>query len=141
VVSEGLGVRLMMLFMASVSRPFLGLVLVGVFLEDLWGAHAPFRWQVAGVAHHVPHLLVCKDALPGGHAAETDAVFNNPFQLPVAVRLHRIGGEVGYGGRHSVGKRNARILAIQAVAELTVRPEVLGAAPCRRAFDFLDYPA
>jgi hypothetical protein len=104
------------------------LVLPASFFIHGWDAEAAFGGQVTEVANNVPHLLVFEEAFPAGHSRIADAVLNDPLQLTIAVILNPLRGKIGHRRRHLVGKWYARVLPVEAVADLTMMLKVLGPA-------------
>jgi len=120
----------MMIFMLFRAELFTGLlfqILVLVLALFVYGrdALATLSGQLAQEAHNAPHFVVFEYALPSGHAAEANAVFNDPFELPVFVLLKVGIAEIDYRRGHFGGKGNPRAVAVEAVTHLTVMLEVL----------------
>ena len=64
------------------------LVLFFAFFVDGGNALTPFLRKMPQEAHDAPHLVIVKLAVPAGHAAEANAVLDNPFQLSIGVLLN-----------------------------------------------------
>ena len=61
-------------------------------------AVASFRRQMPYIADHAPHFIVLEKSLPARHSTQTDAIFDDPFQLPVCVILNIFAARSGTGG-------------------------------------------
>src|ERR1039458_8148041 len=57
---------------------------------------------------------------PAGHAAEANAVFDDPFELSVFVLLNVLVAQIDYGRRHFAGEWNSGAVSVQTVANLAV---------------------
>ena len=78
------------------------------------------------IADHAPHLLVLEKSLPARHSAQADAIFDDPFQLPVCVVLNVFCRKIRHRRRHVLGEGHASGMAIHAMTELAVTLEVFG---------------
>src|SRR5215469_1750189 len=93
--------------------------------ERVRNALAPFLRQMTHEPHNAPHLVILEHALPARHAAEANAVFDDPLELPVFVLPNVLVAQVDHRWRHLGGKGNSGTMAIQAVTNLAVMLEVL----------------
>src|SRR5579862_6400559 len=75
-------------------------------------------------AHHGPHFVVIQNALPGGHAAETDAVLDDDLQLTVGEILHAVVAQFGNIRRHLIGEGHPGVVAVQPVTNLAMMAEM-----------------
>src|SRR5207248_2320956 len=99
-------------------------VFVLAFLEYIWNSLAPFLRKMPQEAHNTPHLLILQSVLPAGHAAETDTILDDPFQLPVPVLLHVFVAQIEYRRRHLAGERDTGVVAVESVANLAMMLKV-----------------
>src|SRR3954465_9683703 len=107
----------MMVFMrlGTAFHPF---VLFFLFLKDGGRAEASLGRQVANVVDDLPHFVVLENPFPSRHSGGTNTVLDDPLELPVGVLLHIFRREVGYRRGHLLSKRDTRVLAVEAVADL-----------------------
>src|ERR1022692_4821101 len=101
------------------------LMLFFAFFEYRWNALATFLREMPNESHNDPHFVVLEHTLPPGHAAEANAVFDDPLELSVLVLLNVPIAQVEHGRRHFAGEWNSGAVSVQTVANLAVMLEVL----------------
>src|SRR5664279_2055161 len=95
------------------------------FFENLRNALTTLLGEMTNESHDAPHFVILEHTLPAGHAAEANAVFDDPFELSVFVLLNVLVAQIDYGRRHFAGEWNSGAVSVQTVANLAVMLEVL----------------